>query len=327
MTTETPSSLASDIIETTDTLQFRDPNQPNLHVIFWKRSDTPKARNANILVWIHGVGDHSGRYKALAHDLLERVPQLDGIASYDQRGHGLSQGERGAVYSLMEDVEDFVEHVSVRLVMEFGEDVNVVVGGHSLGGLVCAKSVEGRDWLQEGGYGRIRGVLLSGPAIEIVVDGFLNRIMMPFSKVLAALPGVKGLKKENGIKKEKLTHCPKRLKEIEQDKLYHNIIALGLGADLLKSGGFIVERVREASAEECVLKNVRLLVVQGELDRVCAVEGSRKLVEAVGNEAELVVIGGAFHEVWNEDEEHGRGEFIETCASFLNEVFEASVEG
>lgn len=322
MAAEAPPSPALDTIETTDTLQFRDPNQPNLHVIFWKRPDTPKPRNANVLMFIHGVGEHSGRYRELAHDLLERVPQLDGIASYDQRGHGLSQGERGGIYSVMEAVEDFVEHVSVRLAMEFGEDVNVVVGGHSLGGLICAKSAEGKDWLQEGGYGRIRGVLLSGPAIEIAVNGILNRIMMSFSKVLAAVPGMRRVRKDTGIRKESLTHCAKRLEEIEQDELFHSIAALGLVMDVLKTGGTVVERVKEASVEECVLKGVRLLIIQGEMDSICTVEGSRKLVEAAGDKAELVVVGGAFHEVHNEDDEHGRGEFVETCASFLNRVFE-----
>lgn len=327
MTAQVAPISTPDIFETTDTLQFRDPNQPNLHLAFWKRTDTSsKQRGANVLVWIHGLGDHSGRYRELVNELFAYVPQLDGVASYDQRGHGLSQGKRGGVYALSELVEDFVEHVGVRLVMEFGEEVNVLVGGHSLGGLVCAKSMQGKDWIEEGGYGKIRGLFLSAPCIEVVVSGMVNRMMAPMAQVLGRVPGVKGWIKDNGIRRENLTHCPKRQEEILQDKLYHNMIGVGLGADLLSAGGVMLKEVKETSDEECMLKSVPLLIVQGELDPVSSVEGSKKLVEAAGDKAELVLVSRAFHEVHNEDEEHGRGEFVKTCASFLRKVFEGGEE-
>lgn len=77
------------------------------------------------------------------------------------------------------------------------------------------------------------------------------------------------------------------------------------------------------SPGDALLKGgVPLLVVHGELDGVCRVEGSRMLVEAcVSDDAQLVVISGAFHEVHNELKEHGREELLETAAGFLTKIF------
>lgn len=66
------------------------------------------------------------------------------------------------------------------------------------------------------------------------------------------------------------------------------------------------------------------MIVHGELDEVCQVDGSRALVEACKSEnAELVVIAGAFHEVHNERKDRGKEDMMKSCSQFLNKVFSA----
>lgn len=164
------------------------------------------------------MGEHSGRYKRLAHELLTRVPQLSGIASYDMRGHGKSTGERGSCSTLDEYVNDFKEHVSVRMGMEFGQGVRCIVGGHSLGGMVAAECVAGSDWLKEQGFGEVVGCVLSAPAVECVVSGVVNRMLVGMAGVLVRVPGVRGMVKDNGIEKRKLTHSAEEIEKMEKDE-------------------------------------------------------------------------------------------------------------
>lgn len=319
-TSDAPSTPS--VIEKTDILQFRDPNQPDLHVVFWHRSGYVEKPHPNILLWVHGLGEHCGRHKALATELLTRVPSLDGIGSYDHRGHGKSHGARGAAPNVSALIDDFVEHASKRMALEFGPEANIVIGGHSLGGLVVAGAAERKDWLQMDECGKIVGVLLSAPAVELCVTG-INKVIAPFSGIAASIPGVKSMTKANGIDPKLLSHDKEAVKAYMADDLVHDQIGIGMGADLLKYGSGLISRVKVMSKGDALLKGgAPVLVMHGELDRVCAVEGSRMLVEACGSdEAELVVVSGAFHEIHNELKEHGREQLFETASEFLTKAF------
>lgn len=107
---------------------------------------------------------------------------------------------------------------------------------------------------------------------------------------------------------------------MENDEYMHSMVGLGVGADLLKRGNEILGRLKGMKEDECLIKQVPLMVVHGELDEVTTVSGSRRLVEAAGDKAELVVVGKAFHEMHNEDEEHGRDQFMQTLSNFLEKM-------
>lgn len=216
-----PDSPSQTVIEKEDVLQFRDLNQPDLHLKYWCRVGYTEKPNPNVLLWVHGIGEHSGRYKELATEILKRVPQLDGIGSYDHRGHGKSRGTRGAAPSVTTLIDDFVEHVSKRIALEFGPDASIVIGGHSLGGLVVAGAAERADWLQAEECGKIVGVLLSAPAIYPCVAGALNKTLAPMSSIFCMIPGVKGLTKSSGIDPRKLTHDEEEVKKYKDDSMVY----------------------------------------------------------------------------------------------------------
>jgi alpha-beta hydrolase superfamily lysophospholipase len=89
---------------------------------------------ARVLV-VHGLGEHSGRYDALAQALNAAGFAVSG---YDQRGHGRSPGPRGgipAADSLCADLAAVIDTVQ-RL-----DGAAPVLLGHSMGGLVAARFV------------------------------------------------------------------------------------------------------------------------------------------------------------------------------------------
>lgn len=323
---ETPGGAAAhptfpEIHEETDTIQFRDGSTPDLHLVFWTRETPVDKPNSNVLMWIHGLGEHAGRYKEWGQRLLATVPSLDGVALYDQRGHGRSGGARGEATSVDELADDFVEKVSPRLAMQFGPETRVVLGGHSLGGVVCAAAAARGDWLAADEYGTVLGTFLTAPAIRVQIDGMVNRMLVPFAGFLAAIPGMKRVIKANGIVPEKLSQDEKEMAKIDEDEHMHDMASIGLGADLLTYGGKLVKRVTEMDEDACVLKMKPLLIMHGEKDRVCLREGSTMLVNASGTNSSLETVAGGLHELHFELEDTGRKDYFEKFAAYLTKLF------
>ncbi len=75
--------------------------------------------------------------------------------------------------------------------------------------------------------------------------------------------------------------------------VYHGRVKARLGAELLRCGGYLLDR-----AESIKLP---VLILHGGTDRLAAVSGSRELYEKLGSEDKaLKVYGGFFHEILNE---------------------------
>jgi len=90
----------------------------------------PKA----ILIIIHGLGEHSGRYGNLIDAL-----QNKGIAIYglDHRGFGRSGGKRGHVDSFMDYIYDM--KIFVNMLKDKHPNKPVIMLGHSMGGVLALK--------------------------------------------------------------------------------------------------------------------------------------------------------------------------------------------
>ena len=109
-------------------VNLRTPDGLNLYL----RRDIPH-RPRGIVVLLHSLGEHGGRYEAAAEKLSSA-----GYAVYrfDFRGHGRSDGPRGDVQSFQDyliDVDAAVEHARKAF-----PALPLFLIGHSMGGLVAA---------------------------------------------------------------------------------------------------------------------------------------------------------------------------------------------
>ena len=85
------------------------------------------------VIIVHGFGEHSGRYRPLA---MQLVNNGYAVYSYDQRGHGKSGGPRAYINAWEEYVTDLER--AIERVLESSGDSPLFILGHSLGGLVVA---------------------------------------------------------------------------------------------------------------------------------------------------------------------------------------------
>ncbi len=99
----------------------------------WAAAD-PKAA----ILLVHGIGEHSARYEHTGDALSDAG--FD-VLAYDQRGFGESGGLRAYVAEFSEFTEDVADLIAER--RELG--VPVVLMGHSLGGLIVATYLLGKD--------------------------------------------------------------------------------------------------------------------------------------------------------------------------------------
>lgn len=100
--------------------------------IFFQKWVVQKAKA--VLILVHGIGEHSGRYGNLLKSLAGKNIS---VFALDHRGHGRSEGKRGHIDSFMDYIYD------LKLFTEFVKEENrglpVILYGHSMGGVIAAR--------------------------------------------------------------------------------------------------------------------------------------------------------------------------------------------
>ena len=159
------------------------------------RAWLPEEPTRKALLLFHRGHEHSGRWQETVAAL-----GLDDVAvfAWDQRGHGLSSGERGAAPDLatvIRDVDEWVHHLCTTYGIELPD---TVVLAHSLGAVIATAWVH--DYAPP-----IRGLILATPAFRV-------KLYVPFAVPLLRLrqqlfgPGyVKSF-----VKATMLTHDPEQ---------------------------------------------------------------------------------------------------------------------
>lgn len=241
-----------------------------------------------LVLLVHGLGEHAGRYTHVAHKLMEWG---FAVRAYDQRGHGESGGARGVLPSddaLLEDLTEIVDDTRLHSLQPEGAaaPLPLILLGHSLGGLLVSRFVSL-------GLRPVDGLVLSSPAL----DAGLN----PLQKLLlAVLPRVApNLTVGNGLNERYLSHDPRVVKAYRADRLVHNRISPRLGRFIADSGPPTIVAAAQWSTPT-------LLLYAG-ADRLVCPEGSRAFARAAAESVHVkpgVVTSRCFddlyHEVFNE---------------------------
>ncbi len=241
----------------------------------WLPDEKPLA----VIVLVHGVGEHSGRYMQVVKPI---VAAGYAVCSYDHRGHGRSEGTRVYIDSWEQYRDDLGSYLD--LVAKQFPGLPRVLYGHSMGSLVVLDYTIARP---EG----LAGLIVSGTAIEPGVGG---PVLDTIAKVAGRL--APKLSVDLKIGSEALSRDPAAVAEAAADPLMTSRATARWGAESQKT----VARINEHMGEI----GLPLLVLHGEADTVCRVKGSQALVEAAASEDKtLQVYPGGFHEVHN-DLEH-----------------------
>ena len=249
------------------------------------------------MLFLHGFGEHSGRYENVARWFAHRGRL---VHAYDQLGHGLSAGRRGHV-SRFDDYLDDLEAMLERVTSEPGRPLPILVG-HSLGGLISATLACERK-------PEISKLVLSGPALELGPD--ISRLRMAAARILRRV--VPRFTMEAGLDPNALSRDPEVVRDYQADSMVHGRMSAALAAGML-------ERVVTTAASASQLQ-VPVLLLHGEEDALCPVSSSRAFFEgldpSIAARSEIKTYPGLRHEIFNEPE---REQVYQDLFSYVEKV-------
>ena len=262
-----------------------------LHLQHW----SAPAPRGHVLV-VHGLGEHGGRYAALARDLNAAG---FAVSAHDQRGHGRSPGPRGGTPTpdaLCADLAAVIDALAAS-----GRAPTVLLG-HSLGGLVAARFVAEALTKAPAAWSRpLPRLVLSSPALDPGLRG-AQKLLLAVLGTLAP-----GLRVGNGLQPGWISRDPAVVRAYVDDPLVHDRVSARLVRFIVDGG----ERVRALAP---FWKTPTLLLWAG-ADRCVAPSGSAAFAAAAPAE---VVQHQCFpelaHEIFNEPE---RGAVIARLLTFL----------
>jgi len=246
----------------------------NLAVQDWPIEEGQPLRGVVLLV--HGLGEHAGRYHHLASHLNAWGFAVRG---YDQYGHGESGGPRGGVPTasrLLDDLAEIMESTRSRMI----RGTPLILLGHSLGGLVAAQFVALAK-------APVDALVLSSPAL----DPGLNALQ---KLLVAVLPKIApDLRVGNGLDPSFLSHDPAVVAAYRSDRLVHDRISARL-ARFIADGG-------PATVAAAASWKVPTLLLYAGADKMVNSAGSRAFAAAAPKDVVTAhCFDTLYHEIFNE---------------------------
>lgn len=248
--------------------------------------DHPKA----ILVIVHGISEHKGRYLRLQNDL---AGEGFGSYAYDQRGFGHSGGNRGHVDRYSDYLHDI--KAVITSVRKSHPSDKVFLIGHSLGGLIAATFCV--DFPHE-----VEGLVLSAPAFDVVVlPWWLEKLVALLSRIIPAwpihYPSLDGKK----------SHDPEVDIAFNKDPLVHTKATPRFYVEFRKMNHYL-----RASVGKIMTPT---LILQGKADAIVRPGGAQIIFDRLQiRQKRLIWYEGFFHEIFNEV---GREEVISDLVAWL----------
>ena len=251
---------------------FKGAGGLELYHLAWLPDGEPKA----VLILVHGLGEHCGRYNNLVNHL---VPRGDAIYSFDHRGHGRSPGPRGHV-DRWKDFRADVRRLLSRVQAE-QPGVPVFLFGHSMGGLIALNYV-----LHD--PSGLRGIIASAPGLD---TGGLSPVMLRLARVLSRV--APRLPLPSGLDPEGISRDTEVIERYKQDPLTHS-----KGTPRAATEGTDAVRWTNAHAADLDLP---LLLYYGTADRLVPPAAARRFFERVTHpDKTLHEYEGTYHEPHND---------------------------
>jgi acylglycerol lipase len=252
---------------------FNTPDGLSLYYQRWLPEGSPAA----VVVIVHGLADHGGRYAHVGAFLAAA-----GYAVYalDQRGHGRSDGKRCYADRFSDHVDDLAFFLD-RVRDEQGGRKTFLLG-HSMGGTIVL------DYALTHRHG-LAGILVSSALIRLGAASATP--LAPLAGLLSAvLPRVG----TTVIDAAAISRDAAVVESYRHDPLvFCGKIPAREGAEALKAARRIEAGIGTI--------DVPMLILQGTADRIVDPAGSRRLYEKAGAaDKTLKLYDGFYHEIMND---------------------------
>jgi alpha-beta hydrolase superfamily lysophospholipase len=236
----------------------------------------PEGKGKAVLLVVHGLGEHSGRYMNVVNPF---VPRGYAVYGFDLIGHGKSGGAR----EMVERFEDYTDTLTTyyNRIRGWQAGKPIFLLGHSMGGLIAAYYLIDHQ-------ADFQGAVISAPAVKISAS--ISPVTIWMGNVLAVLAPTLGvLPVDAGA----ISRDPEVVKAYVNDPLvFHSKTPARLAAELYKA----MLRV-SAEADKITLPFIAL---QGGDDKIVDPGAAQMLYDRAGSKDKTIkVYPGLYHEVFN----------------------------
>lgn len=241
-----------------------------------RRWDPSGPARGTVLI-VHGLGEHSGRYAHVADFLTTRGLR---VIAYDLRGHGQSEGRRGAITHADDHLRDLTTVIDAVRSSHLTPDTCLLLLGHSMGGAFAAQ-------FAARAIRPIDGLILSSPALDPGLTTF-QRIQLAIGRALTP-----GLALSNQLAVDKLSHDPAVVADYLADPLVHDRVTPRLAQAIVDAGAEAIDRAPHWSVPT-------LLLWAGDDRNVAPAGSARFAARAPQAVVTATVFPAWFHEIFNE---------------------------
>ncbi len=255
---------------------FRSKDNLRLYYQSWRPQMTPSA----VLVIVHGLFEHCGRYRLLGKHLADR-----GYCVYtmDLRGHGLSQGKRVWARSFSDYADDL--GVLIQRIRDELPATKIFILGHCMGALIAINyNLKHQQSLS--------GLITSGallkldhtpPTLTVVKTYLLGNLPLLSSRIGIPLFNERGISRSQRVVKAYL----------EDPLVFHGNVTARLGLSVLKQMRLMPRKLGNLS--------LPILVMHGSSDLISDTDGSRMLYrEAASSDKTMKLYDGFYHDIFSD---------------------------
>jgi len=269
---------------------FQSTDGTNIYTESWLPDASPKA----VVIIVHGLGEHIGRYSHVAPKLVDAGYAVYGL---DHHGHGKSGGDPRTYFDTFDQpINDLKQYLDSIKTAQPGR--KIFMYGHSLGSLITL--VFALKYQKE-----LAGLVISGstlavettqPAIMVTLAGILDKIAPKFA-VTPPVPSTT-LSRDEAV-----------TKAYDTDPLVeHGNVRVRMGHQILSNSRTVKAHVSELK--------LPLLIFHGADDKLTPPPGSQILYDNVGSsDKTLKFYDKLRHETHNEPEQ---GMVIDNIIQWLN---------
>ena len=232
-----------------------------------------------VIVLVHGMGEYARRYERSVIPAL--LKQSFAVLSYDQFGHGVSDGKKGhhPGYNCILDALDIMLDKASTLF----STLPIFLYGHSMGGNVVINYVLRRS-------NNLSGLIATSPFLRLAFKppGW----KMKFGKLINKI--YPSLTMPNELDLQAICNDPNEIDAYIKDPMIHDKISIGFSLELMKTGEWAIENASKLKTP--------MLLLHGTKDRITSHLASEEFSKKANSNAEFFPIKNGFHELHHDIE-------------------------
>lgn len=251
--------------------------------------------NQAVVVLVHGMGEHLGRYKNSVIPVL--IENGYHVVAFDHFGHGKTEGKRGhnpGFEYVLESVSKVIKKANTLF-----PNLPIFLYGHSMGGNTVINYALKRQ------VDDICGIIVTSPMLQLSMKAPKWKIKL--GKIIQKIRP--SLTLSSGLNPHHISRIPKEVEYYENDPLCHDKISPNYSITFIETGKWAIQNAS-------TLKKPMLLL-HGTGDLICDFKGSVAFAKNNKN-VTLKLYENAYHELHHDK---CKKEMLNDVISWLNTHF------